>query len=330
MNNETLKQHPYIQELLVMEAANPDRYAFHEKVKPLLLKMGSDQAFLQQVIRRNFDDLAYLTQTWSLYNIPYFHVYETDDFVLKIHLFPGAENYVPGIAAHAIHHHNNYILTTNAFFGSGYESILFDKEVKTDDSTLRTKMRVNKHFHQKDWNPSMVDAWEPHIVFIPEKLSATMLIWTPEKKRATDTLRNVKLLKLVKMPLRKLIQWFKLESTFGIAKGKTYQYYAAPDGNGFMAIEEEHYFAPTKAANGESARSYCMQILFSFLQKSGLADTAYFTELMQRESTPAYYKPWLEKMVAGETIPEAYHRTEINIPQKTYTLEDILQAASND
>ncbi len=73
-----------------------------------------------------------------------------------------------------------------------------------------------------------------------------------------------------------------------------------------------------------------MQILFSFLQKSGLADTAYFTELMQRESTPAYYKPWLEKMVAGETIPEAYHRTEINIPQKTYTLEDILQAASND
>ena len=53
-------------------------------------------------------------------------------------------------------------------------------------------------------------------------------------------------------------------------------------------------------------------------------------DLLQRESTPDYYKPWLEKMAAGETIPEAYHRTEINIPQKTYTLDDILRAASND
>lgn len=328
MNNQTLKNHPYIVELLALEAAVSDRYKFHEAVKPLLLKMGNDNEFLKSVIRRNLNDPGYLHQEWSLYNIPYFHVYETDDFVLKIHLFPGAEKYVPGIAAHAIHHHNNYILTTNAFFGSGYESILFDKNVSVDAETLRTQMSISKHFHQKDWNPSMVDAWEPHIVFIPETLSATMLIWTPEKKRATDTLRNVKWLKMVKTPLRKLIQLFKLENVFGIAKGKTYQWYTAPDGKGFMAIEEEEYFAPTKAAKGESAREYCMQILFSFLQKANLVEVDFLQQVANNPATPDFYKPWLQKLISGEHIPEVYHRTEINIPQKSYTLDDIKNAAA--
>lgn len=329
MNNETLKSHPYIQELLELEGNTPDRKVFHETVKPILLKMGADIEFLRLVVKRNFDDAGYLGQEWSLYNIPFFHVYETDDFILKIHVFPAAENYKPGLAAHAIHHHNNYILTTNAFFGSGYESLLFGKEVETDDNSLRTRMSVSKHFHQKDWNPSLVDSWEPHIVFIPEKLSATLLIWTPDKKRSTDALRNVGLLKAIKTPLRKIIQFFGMENAVGIAKAVTYQYYPAPDNKTFMAIEEEDYFAPTKAAKGPEIDNYSMQMLFSFLQKANLVDLDYFNELLQRTTVPALYKIWIQKIVNGEEIPEVYHRTELNIPQKSYTLEDILEAAKN-
>lgn len=326
MGQESIINHQYIQELLALEMQFPERYAFHENVKPLLLKMGADNAFLREVVRRNFNDQGYLNQEWSLYNIPFFHVFETDDFILKIHLFPAAEQYQPGMAAHAIHHHNNYILTTNAFFGSGYESLLFEKSVVTDPQTLRTQMKERRHFHQKDWNPSMVDSWEPHIVFIPEKLSATMLIWTPDKKRSTDALRNVGLLKSVKKPLRKIIQVLGMENQFGIAKAHTYQYYPAPDGKGFMAIEEEDYFAPTKAARGKAVDDYSMQMLFSFLQKADLIDTTYFNELLQNPALPVNYRFWIEKVLSGEQIEEVYHRTELNIPQKSYMLEDIRKA----
>lgn len=327
MSNQTLEKDPYIQELMLLEKQYPERMEFHKKVEPLLLKMGKDKEFLKRIVRRNFDDEGYLQQEWSLYNIPYFHVYETDDFILKVHFFPKGENWVRGIAAHAIHHHNNYILTTNAFFGSGYETILFDKNVVTDPKTLRTTLKISKHFHQKDWNPSRVDAWEPHIVFIPEKFSATLLIWTPEKKRSTDTLKNVGLLKAIKGPLRKIIQMFKMESVFGIAKGNTYQYYAAPDGKGFMAIEEEEYFAPTKAAKGPDVDDYSMQMVFAFLQEADLLELEYLKEFRDRATTPPYYKKWIDKVLNGENVPEVFHRTEINIPQKTYTIQDIYKCA---
>lgn len=327
MSQEILQNHPYIVELLKLEDAHTDRREFHEKVKPLLLKMGNDKEFLKLVVQRNLDDQGYLDQQWSAYNIPYFHVYETDDFVLKIHLFPPAEKYVPGVAAHAIHHHNNYMLTTNAFFGSGYESILFEKDAKTDPKTLRTELKIRKHFHQKDWNPSMVDAWEPHIVFLPETLSATLLIWTPEKKRATDGLRNVGFLKMLKQPLRKAIQMLKLEDVFGIARAKTYQYYTAPDGNGFMAIDELEYFAPSKAKVGPEMDAKSMQLLFSFLQKAEIADKAYLIERLQKPGLPDYYRVWIEKILNDEQIEDLHHGVEINIPQKTYTLADIQRAS---
>lgn len=326
MNQEALKKYSYIQELLDLEIRHPDRFMFHDAVKPLLLRMGADKAFLRDVIRRNFDDAGYLKQEWSLYNIPYFHVYETDDFILKIHLFPAAEKYEPGQAAHAIHHHNNYILTTNAFFGSGYESMLFDTQVVTNPKSMRTAMKESKHFHQRDWNPSRVNPWEPHVVFIPEALSATMLIWTPDKKRTTDALRNMGLLKAIKKPLRLAIQMLGLESTFGIAKSNTYQYYPAPDGEGFMAIEEEEYFAPTKAAKGKAVDDYSMQMIFSFLQKADLIDIDYFNELIQRFSLPDNYKIWVTKVLNKEDIAEVFHRTELNIPQKSYKIADIRKA----
>ena len=66
-----LDYHPYIQELLALNATHQDRKAFHEASVPLLKKMGDDKDFINQVIQRNFEDEGYLNQQWSLYNIPF-------------------------------------------------------------------------------------------------------------------------------------------------------------------------------------------------------------------------------------------------------------------
>jgi hypothetical protein len=326
MNKEHLSQHPYIIQILELNRRNEDRKELHKQVGPILQKMGSDKEFLKLVIRRNFDDEGYLNQKWSHYNIPYLFIYENDDLVLKIHFFASHPTHADGIAAHCIHHHNNYILTTAAILGSGYETMLFDKKIDMDEKTLETKMRISKHFTQQEFPVHTIDSWEPHIVYLPQKFSATLQLWTPDKKRVTDALRQNPILKAVKTPLRKLIQMFGLESKFGIAKARTFQWY--PNGNHFLAIDENEYFAPTKAAMGPDIDDYSIQTVCKFIQEMDLVDTEYLNKVISRSTTPAYYQKSIKMLIDGESIPETFAKEEINIPAKKYNREDVLKAAA--
>ncbi|MCK9480996.1 MAG: hypothetical protein M0R38_04435 [Bacteroidia bacterium] len=320
-----LEKYEYISRLLQLEKENIDRREFHKKVAPLLLEMGANKEFLKDVIKRNFLDEGYLNMEWTGYNIPFFYVYETEHFVLKLHLFPPDKEKRNNIAAHCIHHHNNYIITTNAFFGSGYESFLFEKNPQVDSKTLDVDLKITKHFHQRDWNPSMVDSWEPHVVFIPQELSSTLIIWSPDKRRATDNLRQNPLFKLIKKPLRWFIHKTGMTQTFGIAEEKTYQFYPNPNGKGFKGIEENEYFAPTKSEKGEAVNDYSAQMIFAFIQRAGLFDAEFFAENKNR--IPAYYHKFIDMVAVGEPIQDVYHRTVINVPQKTYYREDVLKAS---
>lgn len=322
---DLLSDHPYIKEILSLEQQYTDRIQFHKHSENLLSKMGSDDAFLKLVIKRNFDDKGYLDQEWSLYNIPFLYIYETPDFYLKIHFFPSMKQYVPGTAAHCIHHHNNYLLTTAAIYGSGYETFLFDKETGFELSTLKAHLKIRKHFTQKEFPVHRIDAWEPHLVFNPERFSATLQLWTPEIKRATDNLRTNPVLKAIKTPLRKMIYILGMEKKFGIAAKHTYQWY--PEGNHFKAIEENAYFEPTRKAKGPEVDRYSMQTVFYFIQSRGLANHEYLTELMSRPNLPDYYKPFIAAVLKGEHIDETYCKETINIPAGTYTIEDVRAAS---
>lgn len=320
-----LESHPYIQEVLSLEKQYTDRKIFHQKAEHLLAKMGADDDFLKLVLKRNFEDKGFLDQKWSLYNIPFFYIYETADFYLKIHFFPSMKKYVPGTAAHCIHHHNNYILTTAAIFGSGYETLLFDKDVKIDPVTLDAKLKITKHFTQQEFPIHCIDAWEPHLVFNPEKFSATLQLWTPDQKRVTDNLRVNPVLKAIKNPLRKLIYMLGMEKQFGIASKKTYQWYPVKDH--FKAIEENEYFEPTRTAVGPEVNSYSFQTISYFIQNRKIVDSTYLTQVLNNSNTPEYYKPFLKALINGQTIEETFCKESINIPQKTYMIADVLEAS---
>ncbi len=323
MNQEQLAEHPYIKQILELNRIHEDRKVLHEKAGPILQQMGNDTEFLKLVLQRNFDDEGYLKQTWSQYNIPFLYIFENEDVVMKIHFFAAHPTHAGGIAAHCIHHHNNYILTTAAILGSGYETMLFDKNIVTEGS--KTRLKVNKHFTQQEYPVHTIDSWEPHIVYLPESYSATLQLWTPDKKRATDALRHNPVLKALKTPLRKAIQLLGMEKQFGISVANTVQWY--PVGDAFAGIDENEYFAPTRSAKGPEIDSYSIQTVCRFIQEKGILDAAYLQEVVYRPQTPAYYKPWLQKLIDGENIPETFAKTEINIPMKSYTREDVMRAA---
>ena len=320
MNNS-----PYIKQLIKLENSTPDRLAFHKACHPVLVEMGKDKDFLKAVIRKNFTDSGFLNFEWSQFNIPFFYVYENDHMVVKIHLFPRDKDGDTTLAAHAVHHHNNYILSTNAFHGSGYEAFLFGKSPSVNEH-LNADLTIDKRFHQSEVNPHIVDAWQPHVVICPEAFSATILIWTPDQKRSTDKFRQHPLLK----PLKKQIKWLAyalgMDKKIGVAAKTTYQFY--PNDSGFKAILEEDYFRHAKNNKGEKINSFAAQMICYFLQTCELVEPEFLTELIEKKALPSYYKPFIQKLINGETIEEVCHFSDLNIPQKRYYVKDILKLAN--
>lgn len=317
-----LESHPYIQKLLALNEQLKDRKEFHTAVQPLLKVMGEDKDFIAKVVERNLLDEGYLNQKWSLYNIPFFYIYENADFNLKIHLFVPLESKEAEKAASCIHHHNNYMLSSFAMHGSGYESYLFQKEFDFDEKDKTANFKITKHFHQTDWPVSFVDAWEPHLVFNPTKLSATLILWSPDKKRATDNLRQNPILKPLKKPLRKVINALGLGSNVGIASQKTYQFY--PEGGKIKGILEDDYFEPTRKAVGKKVDEYSIQTVFRFLQETQGLDKDFLIE--NRDTMPDYYQPFIEQYLEGKEIEETFAKAKINIPAGGFTKQEVLEA----
>jgi hypothetical protein len=319
-----MKSNPFIQEIIKLNNEFPDRREFHKKAGDTLIKMAKDKLFWNELFKMNLSDKGYLQHKWTMYEIPFLYVYECDDFHLKVHLFVPIKDYRAGIAASAIHHHNNYLLSSYAVFGSGYEGMLFEKNIEIDPSTKQTKLKIRERFHQKDKPLHVVDAWEPHVVINPASLSATLVLWSPDKKRATDSLRSNPFLKALKTPLRKLIYLSGMDKKIGIAAKDTYQFYTKD--NKFHAVLEDDFFAPTRAQSGPEVDDYSVQTVFAFTQRMGFNDVDFLISLKKSPILPAYYQKWIDLLLNKENVPDTFAKATINIPGGIMTVEDILNA----
>jgi hypothetical protein len=318
-----VKTNSFVQRVIQLNLDYPDRKEFHAQVAKVLPEMGKDKNFWNEVFKQNLTDKGYLQRKWTMYDIPFLYVYECDDFHIKVHLFVPLQTKALNVAASAIHHHNNYLLTTYAAFGSGYETMLFEKELHVNPHTKEAKLKIRKHFHQQNERVHLIDAWEPHVVINPASLSATLHIWSPDKKRATDGLRSNPLLKALKTPIRKLIYLLGLDKKVGIAAQNTYQFYTKE--NKFWAVPEDEYFAPTRAKQGHEVDEYSVQTVFAFMQRMGFKDIDFLNRVKSSADTPQYYHKWIDKLINGEEISDTYAKSTINIPGGVMTVEDILK-----
>jgi hypothetical protein len=278
----------YIKELNKLNNLNSNRIDFHQQAGVLLVVMSKDKNFWNELFKQNLIDKGFLNREWSMYDIPFFYVYENEDFYIKVHLFVPLKNYESKIAASAIHHHNNYLITTYAAFGSGYETMLFEKDIKINPVTKEVNLKVREHFTQQEKPIHTVDAWEPHVVINPTSLSATLVIWSPDKKRVTDSLRSNPLLKALKIPLRKLIYALGIDKKVGIASKETFQFY--PKEGKFYAIPEDEFFEPTRSQKGEEVNDYSVQTLFAFMQRMGFDDVEFLISLKTNKNVPVYFQ----------------------------------------
>ena len=319
-----MKNNSYIKKIIELNESIENRKKFHETAGELLVEMGRDKEFWWKVFKANLTDKVFLKRQWTMYEIPFFYIFENNDFYVKVHLFTPLKTYEPHVVASAIHHHNNYILSSFAAFGSGYEAMLFEKNVEIDPLTKETKLKIKEHFNQTERPLHIVDAWEPHLVVNPISLSATLIIWSPDKKRATDALRSNPILKAIKAPLRKIIYALGLDKKVGIAAKDTYQFYVKD--NKFYAVLEEDYFAPTRKQSGEDVNDYSVQTLFAFMQRTGFDDVDFFKSMKNNNDVPKYYYKWIDMILNQQAIPDTFAKEVINIPNGIMVVSDILNA----
>jgi hypothetical protein len=318
-----LPGHPLLKELVALEESTKNRIEFHSLSKSIFENLKSDADFFDQIVRQNFSDTSFLNQKWSLYNIPSLYIGETADIILKYHVFAPLEKHKPGIGASTIHHHSNYILSTTAVLGSGYETFMFDSNLKLNESDMTVNLRITRHLTEEQNTFSIVDAWEPHVVFNPSQLSATLLMWTTNRKRSTDALRHNPILKSVKTPLRKAIGVLGLENKFGIT-AKTHQYY--PQDFEFKAVDEDEFFAPTRAAVGDWVNDYSIQAIFAFVQRMGWRNQSFLEKMLKDENVPSYYHKFIQQLLDNDPIKDVYAKEKINIPRGMFTKDQILNA----
>ena len=319
-----MKENSFIEKIILLNARLTNRKEFHQACGQLLITMASNKNFWNELFKQNLSDKGFLNREWSMYDIPFFYVYENNDFYIKVHLFVPLKTHESKIIASAIHHHNNYMITTYAAFGPGYETILFEKNFKIDSVTNEVNLKIREHFTQQEKPVHTVDAWEPHVVINPTSLSATLVVWSPDKKRATDSLRNKSLLKALKMPLRKLIYALGMDKKVGIAAKETYQFF--PENGKFYAIPEDVFFAPTRSQKGEEVNNYSVQTLFAFMQRMGFNDVDFLKSMKINKDVPLYYHRWIDMLLNNESIPDTYAKEKINVPGGKITVDDVLYA----
>jgi hypothetical protein len=322
-----MKNNKYIRKVLELNSAFADRHQFHKEAGKVLVEMANDKDFWSEVFKKNLTDKGYLQRSWTMYEIPFLYVFENDDFYIKVHLFLPLKTYEPHVVASAIHHHNNYLLSSYAAFGSGYEAMLFEKDLKMDPVTKETNLRIREHFNQQEKPLHLVDAWEPHMVVNPVSFSATLVLWSPDKKRATDSLRSNPLLKAIKKPLRKLIYALGMDKKVGIAAQETHQYYVKD--NRFYGILEDEFFEPTRKQSGPEVDDYSVQSVFAFIQRMGFTDAEFFGSMKRSADVPAYYHKWIDMILANEAIADTYAKEQINVPGGRMKVEDVLRAAGS-
>lgn len=321
---EPLKDNPNVKAVIELSDSMDDRFGFHKKSHHSLREMGSIE-FVSLVFETNLMDDGFLKRNWTTYEIPFLYIYENNNFYVKYHIFPPVASGDTEKAANIIHHHNNYLLSSYTMFGPGYHTLHFDKTI-VDNPDGTANLKLTKDFFHGTNEISVVESWEPHIVFNMSDTTTTIVLWSPDKKLVTDGLRNHPLVKPFKRIILSVIYLFGLDKVVGVAPKGVKQYYVE-DGR-VIGITEDDYFGVYKEKSGDAISTDYIQAICHFVQRMGYRNDSFIYKMLDRPDLPAGYKKWLPMLLDGTDIPPLYGKEEINIPKKELRLTEVRTACA--
>jgi hypothetical protein len=176
---------PLVSNIIKLSEKIDDRYLFHSKSYDSM-KIMSELEFISKVFEANLMDENFLYKKWADYEIPHLIIYQDKIIDLKYHIFSPCSSGKIENASYLIHHHGNNILSSYVFYGSGYNSIHFDKKILKNQYG-NFNLTVDKKISHTKGNYNIVPSWVPHFVSNVESTSATIVLWTEDNVPDTNS-----------------------------------------------------------------------------------------------------------------------------------------------
>ena len=261
---------------------------FHKKSHKILLEIGSIK-FISKVFEQNLKHHSFLNKQWTSCEIPQLTVYEDDEITIRYHFFLPVNNLNNDNAAYLIHHHGDNILSSHIFYGPGYQTIEFQKEILYfKDNSF--KLKISKDFFHANGATNLLEDYTPHLVFNVSKPTASIALWSNSNLNTNE----------------------KLRLNYTLEKGKFY---------GFT--DSQFITEAKKDSRFEDNSEKHVQAICYFMQQLGYDNKPFVNSVLSETKLNNFWQKWLTKLKNEELIEFPYFENTINTLGKDISLEAI-------
>jgi hypothetical protein len=297
---------------------NDNYFVAHDQIKGLLIEMAKDKSILHEILKENLKNKNYPSNKLS--SVIDLEIFKNENITIMGHCFMPLPNRNTEISHHSIHHHGNLILSTVSAFGKGYKSILFDKNfTKNADNSINLK-KLKIYVNELN-NYEFIDSFQPHVVFFPEDLSITYVVWSSENKKNLDKLKSLKFIQKNKDFFKALLIKLRLNRFVNVNMDTEFDFYVSH--NKIFNIKERVNFP--KARTKENY----LQNLFYILQETEFNDFDFLNDFSKNLETAekALVDLLILKLKNKECIKDDFSM-DFNIPKINLQFSEIIESTN--
>ena len=291
---------------------NKDKYSVHHKIKKHIEELCHDKDFIQNVIKDSIREEKFFGNSTNLF----FYLLIEGDVIIAINLFPPIRDKAKDITVDNIHHHGWRLLTTGVILGNGYESINFIKKSHENIEGNQVKIKIDRIFRHTHDSVQFVDSDQAHVVFHPQKTTATLAIWSADRDLANQRFKNTiknypKTIKLVSNVVHKI----GLNKILGLNQKKNVHY--IPENNQIIIDPN-----PPKSSDGNKIE--ITDCILKFLQEINFNDYSFLKKI--EKIIPLESKVTYNKLINKQFIPDI---GIIGNNNRRFSKKEILESIKN-
>jgi hypothetical protein len=249
---------PFLNALRDAFGVGKDKYAAHERARPVLQDMAASSAAFSAVL----DQHLHAPDALNLMHYPVVSL----DIETNAHFGLVANCWIPlpdhntDISTKAIHHHGQMLLTTVTAFGPGYEHWTFTTPQVIDAAREVYAMRLIERAPHPTGHAAFVDASIGHVPFYPPSLTITLALWSNRDPTTwRDVVKRVPALHKNSTTLRRIAASAGLVRMLDLKVARYFDFF--PSAEGFQGMKDRLEF-------GRGPNEDYLQSLFHVIQQT--------------------------------------------------------------
>ena len=304
--NYNLNNDQNIKNILEIYNRSKSDLIFNKSCQAILKKMSSPE-FIQSVFEANLINEEFINKEWKIHEIPYLNIYKDDFIDIKIHVFLPSKKKKLKNASHLIHNHKEFNLNSYIFYGKGYHSIEFDKQIfSSDDGSV--KMKIIKDFFHSKGNINTVNSWSSHVIFNIPEICASIVLWSKEKTNNKSFVEKL----------------FNLN--FNQKKPSINEDHYYVKNNKFYPLEKSSTNKTNYTNHPIDSNEFHINSICYLLQSYNYNNKTFIDKILNNSSTP---KTWYKSLnsLRNRSLKFSFIDNSLNMVNHCFTLSDVRKSS---